>query len=70
MKIEDVRKLPHVSVKNPLPVCLPCAKLKVKIPGGQTDFVKRRKELEEKRAKAKTLAVSLGRKRKRNVVEN
>lgn len=64
MKTEEIRKLPHVSVKNPLPVCPSCAKLKIKIPGSLTDFVKRRKELEKKRTNATAAAVSLGRKQK------
>ena len=66
MKIEEIRKLSHVSVKNPLPICQHCAKLKVKIPGSQTDFAKKRKEVAAKRKKALETAVSMGRKRKRN----
>ena len=50
MPIAEVLKRQKGSVRNPLPVCYDCLARNIKLPGGGTDFVKKRANAREKKA--------------------
>ena len=58
--LEEVLERQKHAVRNPLPVCRDCLKLDIKLPGGGTDFVKKRELARKKKAALKEKAVAAG----------
>ena len=52
-------------MSNPLPVCHDCLALDIKLPGGGTNFVKKREQARKKKAAMKEKAIASGRKKSR-----
>ena len=50
---EETLKLQKHAVQNPLPVCNDCLQLNIKLPGGGTNFVRKKQNKELKRAALK-----------------
>ena len=60
---EKILERQKYAVKNPLPVCSDCLKLKIRIPGGGTNYVKKNQIKQSNRATLVAKAVQSGRKK-------
>ncbi len=52
-------------MSNPLPVCQDCLRLDIKLPGGGTNFVKKRELVKQKKDALREKAIVAGRKKGR-----
>ena len=65
MSQEVAREKQKGAVKNPLPVCSDCLELDIKLPGGGTNFAKKRADHRARKASLARQAVASGRKKAR-----
>ena len=67
---EEILESQEHATKNPLPVCSDCLKLKIKIPGGGTNYLKKNQIKQSNRATLVAKAVQSGRKKAKNSQRN
>ena len=64
---EETLKRQKFAVQNPLPVCSHCLELKIRIPGGGTNYLKSNQIKQSNRATLVAKAVQSGRKKAKNI---